>query len=54
MDEIPDRAVDTVDLGGAGSHDLSMIGLFLQADIIVKIVMLTLIVSSVWCWAIIF
>lgn len=54
MDEIPDRAVDTVDLGGTGSHDLSMIGLFLQADIIVKIVMLTLIVSSVWCWAIIF
>jgi len=51
---IPDRAVETVDLAGSVSHDMSMIGLFMQADIIVKIVMLMLIISSVWCWAIIF
>jgi biopolymer transport protein TolQ len=38
----------------AGGHDLSMIGLFLQADIVVKIVMLMLIVASFWVWAIVF
>ena len=54
MDELPDRVVNTIDLGGTGVHDLSMVSLFLQADIIVKIVMLMLVVSSVWCWAIIF
>ena len=50
-----DRAVDSINVAGsaAAGHDMSMIGLFLQADIIVKIVMLILIVSSVWCWAII-
>lgn len=54
MEELPDRAVDAVDLGGSvAAHDLSMMGLFLQADIIVKIVMLMLMISSVWCWAII-
>ena len=34
-------------------HDMSMIGLFLQAHIVVKIVMLGLLFASVWCWAII-
>ena len=46
-----DRAVDAVKLGAA--HDLSLIGLFLQADIVVKIVMLMLIAASVWVWAIV-
>ncbi|NBB83639.1 MAG: protein TolQ [Alphaproteobacteria bacterium] len=36
------------------AHDLSLWGLFLQADIVVKAVMLMLLVASVWCWAIIF
>ncbi|MEM6811858.1 MAG: protein TolQ [Pseudomonadota bacterium] len=54
MDEIPDRAVEAVDLGGSVSHDLSMWGLFMQADIVVKAVMILLLFSSVWCWAIIF
>lgn len=35
------------------AHDLSMIGLFLQADWIVKLVMLSLIFASIWSWAII-
>lgn len=35
------------------AHDLSMIGLFLQADWVVKLVMLSLIFASVWSWAII-
>lgn len=37
----------------APTGDISLIGLFLQAHIIVKFVMLGLLFSSVWCWAII-
>ncbi len=49
-----DRAVDAAVIAGSSAgHDMSMIGLFLQADLIVKLVMLILLVSSVWCWAII-
>ncbi len=36
------------------AHDLSMWALFMQADIIVKSVMIILLVASFWCWAIIF
>ncbi len=35
-------------------HDLSMWGLFIRADIIVKAVMLGLLGASIWCWAIVF
>lgn len=34
--------------------DLSMLALFLQADLIVKSVMIGLVFASVWCWTIIF
>lgn len=34
-------------------HDITMWGLFLQADIVVKAVMVILLSASVWCWAII-
>jgi biopolymer transport protein TolQ len=45
-------AVDAV--GAAAPHvDFSLLGLFLSADWIVKIVMLALLAASVWCWAII-
>ena len=37
----------------AGSENISLWGLFVQADIVVKLVMFILIVSSVWCWTII-
>ncbi len=43
----------TENLGGAMAHDMSAIGLFMQADIVVKCVMLALIFASVWSWAII-
>jgi len=46
--------IDAVALGGAASHDLSILGLFLQADIIVKVVMLILLLASFWSWAVIF
>ncbi len=43
----------TETLGIASAHDMSAFGLFMQADIVVKTVMLALILASVWSWAII-
>lgn len=49
------ETVDAVALAGSvGQHDLSMWGLFLQADPIVKAVMIMLMGASVWSWTIIF
>ncbi len=45
--------VTTEALAGA-AHDLSLWGLFLQADWVVKLVMLGLLAASIWVWAIIF
>ncbi len=45
--------VDAVNLGEY-AHDMSMWGLFIQADPIVKIVMMLLVMASVWSWAIIY
>lgn len=47
-------AVASAALAGSMGHDLSVWGLFLQADIVVKMVMILLILASFWCWAIIF
>ena len=38
----------------AASHDFSLIGLFLQADLVVKAVLAVLMFMSFWCWTIIF
>ena len=48
-----DQAVNAVNLGSVGVN-LSLWGLFLQADIIVKFVILGLLAASIWVWAIIF
>ena len=40
--------------GALAHHDLSIVGLFLSADVIVKFVMLVLLAASVGCWAVIF
>jgi biopolymer transport protein TolQ len=48
-----DRTVDAVNLAAAGG-DLSLWGLFVQADIVVKIVILGLLAASVWVWAVVF
>lgn len=48
-----DRSVNTEALG-ALAHDLSLWGLFLQADWVVKLVMIGLLLASVWVWAIVF
>ena len=45
--------IETVDLGMAAATDLSPFALFMQADIVVKLVMLGLLLASVWSWAII-
>ena len=42
---MPSNAVDTLPLAGSISHDLSIIGLFLQSDSIVKLLMLILLLS---------
>jgi biopolymer transport protein TolQ len=52
-----DRTVDAANLASpaAGSTgDLSLITLFLEADIVVKLVMLLLLLASIWVWAIVF
>ena len=47
-------AVASAALAGSVVHDLSVWGLFLQADVVVKLVMIILVLASFWCWAIIF
>lgn len=48
-------AVDIVaeNLGSAAVHDMSVWGLFMQADLVVKFVMIMLVGASVWSWAVI-
>jgi biopolymer transport protein TolQ len=48
--------VNQVAIAGAGvvPHDLSIITLFLQADLVVKIVCVLLLLASFWSWAVIF
>jgi biopolymer transport protein TolQ len=48
-----DRGVTTENLGNL-AQDLSLWGLFLQADWVVKLVMIGLLLASIWVWAIIF
>ncbi|MBI1214236.1 MAG: protein TolQ [Alphaproteobacteria bacterium] len=49
----PTIPIHATQLAGTVHHDLSVWGLFLQADLIVKSVLMILIGSSVWSWAII-
>jgi biopolymer transport protein TolQ len=50
---MPDTAVQAANLAAPGG-DLSLVTLFIQADIVVKLVMLLLLAASVWVWAIVF
>ena len=53
-----DQAVNAASIGaanlGAGAADLSLWNLFIQASIVVKLVMLLLVGASIWVWAIVF
>jgi biopolymer transport protein TolQ len=51
MDQL-NKIMNAVQIGG-GNADLSFLNLFLQAHIVVKIVMIGLLLASVWSWAII-
>ena len=44
--------METAELVASGSPELSIFGLFLAADLLVKSVMLTLVVASIWSWSI--
>ena len=50
----PTAAIQAVSLGGQAAVDMSVWHLFMRADIIVKMVMIILLASSFWSWAIIF
>ena len=54
MTSAVDRAVDAASVGTSVVNDFTIIGLFMQADLIVKVVMLMLVFASVWSWTIIF
>ncbi|MAJ92963.1 MAG: protein TolQ [Rhodospirillaceae bacterium] len=47
-------AIQSAALAGSVHADMSIWGLFMQADLIVKAVMIGLLLASFWCWAIIF
>ena len=47
------QAVDAVNLVQNSAYDLSIFSLFLRADPVVKLVIVGLLVSSIWSWAII-
>ena len=51
-----ETAAGTVIMGNMGSvaKGTSFIGLFLEADLFVQLIMLGLLAASIWCWAIIF
>ena len=46
--------MDPIQTAAVASTDLSMWNLFMEADLIVKAVMVILVAISFWCWAIIF
>ncbi|MGY6410885.1 MAG: protein TolQ [Alkalilacustris sp.] len=45
--------METTPLGSAAELDLSLLGLFLKADIVVQFTMLLLVAASFWAWAVI-
>jgi biopolymer transport protein TolQ len=48
------NVVDSVTLDGSVIQDLSVWGLFIESDVVVKIVIVILLIASFWSWAIIF
>ena len=48
------EVVESVGLEGSATFDLSIWGLFFEADIVVKAVIIVLLIASFWSWAIIF
>ncbi|MEL6289488.1 MAG: protein TolQ, partial [Pseudomonadota bacterium] len=46
-------AVDVSSIGTTAGSNVSMIALFMQAHIVVKVVMVGLLLASIWSWAVI-
>src|SRR4030095_4455228 len=53
LDQLQGAATTTGPGIGVAAHDLSVYGLFMQTDWIVKTVMIMLLLASIWSWAII-
>jgi biopolymer transport protein TolQ len=52
---VPTTPLDVMQMPGTeAAYDFSLVGLFWQADIVVKVVIVMLILASFWSWAIIF
>lgn len=50
----PATMIDTAQLGTNAVHDVSALGLFLNADIVVQVIMVGLLIASIWCWTVVF
>ena len=48
------ETVEIATLGETVSYDMSVWGLFLEADVVVQVVLVALVLASFWTWAIIF
>ena len=53
MEQDTATVIEQIELGSE-IPDFSLFGMFGQADFIVQTVMITLLLASVWCWAIIY
>ncbi len=51
--EVATISTPQLDLSAA-AHDMSMVAMFMEADIVVKLVMILLLLASFWSWTIIF
>lgn len=47
------RAVDAASIGTNMAHDFTLWGMFMHADLVVKLVIMILVFASVWSWTII-
>lgn len=55
MEGLNSPAVNAAEIAGTVAQiDMSLLSLITRADFVVQLVMLILILSSVWCWAIVF
>ncbi len=48
------QAVDALALAGSVNYDMTIWGLFIEADLVVKLVLVLLLAASFWTWAVIF
>ena len=54
MSATTNKIIDTAQLAANTAHDMSPFGLFMQADFVVQSIMIALLLSSLWCWTVVF